>query len=215
MSNYTCILYTRKEVVHLYNEYFKSENMDISRYTFTYPDSPQFLKDMYISVVRVVQPLLEKYYGRAINGNIFYIEDRKRNYSYVSYETRNIYYNVCSYSIEFFGTVAERIMNHMNMGNGSIVTNTLIIDNVVHEMVHLIIDTDASKYSTDNGYKEIIENAVKLNTLAFIKRFKSVLEQYFGYIDIDMLTDIRDQYKWNNVRMALGYVLVYPFAQKY
>ena len=103
----------------------------------------------------------------------------------------------------------------MNMGNGSIVTNTLIIDNVVHEMGHLIIDTDASKYSTDNGYKEIIENAVKLNTLAFIKRFKSVLEQYFGYIDIDMLTDIRDQYKWNNVRMALGYVLVYPFAQKY
>ena len=215
MSNYTCILYTRKEVVHLYNEYFKSENMDISRYTFTYPDSPQFLKDMYISVVRVVQPLLEKYYGRAINGNIFYIEDRKRNYSYVSYETRNIYYNVCSYSIEFFGTVAEQIMNHMNMGNSSIVTNTLIIDNVVHEMVHLIIDTDASKYATDNGYKEIIENAVKLNTLAFIKRFKSVLEQYFGYIDIDMLTNIRDQYKWNNVRMALGYVLVYPFAQKY
>ena len=215
MSNYTCILYTRKEVVHLYNEYFKSENMDISQCTFTYPDSPQFLKDMYISVVRVVQPLLEKYYGRAINGNIFYIEDRKRNYSYVSYETRNIYYNVCSYSIEFFGTVAEQIMNHMNMGNGSIVTNTLIIDNVVHEMVHLIIDTDASKYATDNGYKEIIENAVKLNTLAFIKRFKSVLEQYFGYIDIDMLTNIRDQYKWNNVRMALGYVLVYPFAQKY
>lgn len=215
MSNYTCILYTRKEVVHLYNEYFKSENMDISQCTFTYPDSPQFLKDMYISVVRVVQPLLEKYYGRAINGNIFYIEDRKRNYSYVSYETRNIYYNVCSYSIEFFGTVAEQIMNHMNMGNSSIVTNTLIIDNVVHEMVHLIIDTDASKYATDNGYKEIIENAVKLNTLAFIKRFKSVLEQYFGYIDIDMLTNIRDQYKWNNVRMALGYVLVYPFAQKY
>ena len=215
MSNYTCILYTRKEVVHLYNEYFKSENMDISQCTFTYPDSPQFLKDMYISVVRVVQPLLEKYYGRAINGNIFYIEDRKRNYSYVSYETRNIYYNVCSYSIEFFGTVAEQIMNHMNMGNASIVTNTLIIDNVVHEMVHLIIDTDASKYATDNGYKEIIENAVKLNTLAFIKRFKSVLEQYFGYIDIDMLTNIRDQYKWNNVRMALGYVLVYPFAQKY
>ena len=103
----------------------------------------------------------------------------------------------------------------MNMGNASIVTNTLIIDNVVHEMVHLIIDTDASKYATDNGYKEIIENAVKLNTLAFIKRFKSVLEQYFGYIDIDMLTNIRDQYKWNNVRMALGYVLVYPFAQKY
>lgn len=202
-------------MVHLYNEYFKSENMDISRYTFTYPDSPQFLKDMYISVARVVQPLLEKYYGRAINGNIFYIEDRKRNYSYVSYETRNIYYNVCSYSIEFFGTVAEQIMNHMNMGNSSIVTNTLIIDNVVHEMVHLIIDTDASKYATDNGYKEIIENAVKLNTLAFIKRFKSILEQYFGYIDIDMLTNIRDQYKWNNVRMALGYVLVYPFAQKY
>ena len=215
MSNYTCILYTRKEVVHLYNEYFKSENMDISQCTFTYPDSPQFLKDMYISVVRVVQPLLEKYYGRTINGNIFYIEDRKRNYSYVSYETRNIYYNVCSYSIEFFGTVAEQIMNHMNMDNSSIVTNTLIIDNVVHEMVHLIIDTDANKYATDNGYKEIIENAVKLNTLAFIKRFKSVLEQYFGYIDIDMLTNIRDQYKWNNVRMALGYVLVYPFAQKY
>lgn len=166
-----------------------------------------------MSVAKVVQPLLENYYGRAINGNIYYIEDRKRNYSYVSYETRNIYYNVYPYSIEFFGTVAERILDHMNRGNDSIVTNTLIIDNVVHEMVHLIIDTDASKYATDNGYKEIIENAVKLNTLAFIDRFKHILD--FGYIDIDMLTNIRDQYKWNNVRMALGYTLVYPFAQKY
>lgn len=199
----------------MYNEYFKSENMDMGRCTFTYPDSPQFLKDVYVSVVRVVKPLLEKYYGRDINGNIFYIEDRKRNYSYVSYETRNIYYNVYPYSIEFFGTVANKIVSHMNMGNDSIVTNTLIIDNVVHEMVHLIIDTDANKYSTDIGYKEIIENAVKLNTLVFIKRFKNVLEQYFGPIDVDMLTNIRDQYKWNNVRMALGYVPVYPFAQKY
>lgn len=215
MSNYTYILYTRKEVIYLYNanEYFKSENRDISRCTFTYPDSPQYLKDIYMSVARVVQPLLEKYYGRAINGNIYYIEDRKRNYSYVSYETRNIYYNVYPYSIEFFGTVAERIVDHMNRGNDSIVTNTLIIDNVVHEMMHLIIDTDASKYATDNGYKEIIENAVKLNTLAFIDRFKHILD--FGYIDIDMLTNIRDQYKWNNVRMALGYTLVYPFAHKY
>lgn len=189
--------------------------MDMCRCTFTYPDSPQFLKDVYVSVVRVVKPLLEKYYGRDINGNIFYIEDRKRNYSYVSYETRNIYYNVYPYSIEFFGTVANKIMSHMNMGNDSIVTNTLIIDNVVHEMVHLIIDTDANKYATDIGYKEIIENAVKLNTLVFIKRFKNVLEQYFGPIDVDMLTNIRDQYKYNNVRMALGYVPVYPFAQKY
>lgn len=179
----------------------------------TFPADSTYMMNRYQSAVELMKPILEKEYKRKVGDDIYYISNYTKNYCYTLYSERKIVYNTASYSLKFFGPSATWLSKLKQSGNEEVVINTLIMDNTVHEMTHLMTETIPSLYSSDPGYRETIEHIVKLNTLETIKRNYDTICMYWGMIDTVLLTIMHDQYKLSHVYPATGRKLISPYVK--
>lgn len=161
--------------------------------TFKFPE-PADMLNRYQYAVKISMPLVERWFGKPLNAKIRYVSDAQHHYSYVSYQEREITYNTDSYELTYGGSACYHILRMISeYGVGytnDIVTNTLIYDNVIHEMVHLMIETEPEKYFKDEGFRQTIESLVKYHTL-------NIIEQNFNKID-DVLDTTILKLIWEN-----------------
>lgn len=166
--------------------------------TFKFPE-PADMLNRYQYAVNIAVPLVERWFGKPLNAKIRYVSDAQHHYSYVSYQEREITYNTDSYELTYGGSAFYHIQHMIcEIGVGAtndIITNTLIYDNVIHEMIHLMIETEPEKYFKEEGFRQTIESLVKFHTLNIIELNKNKLNAALDTVILKIIWENHLMYK--------------------
>lgn len=168
---------------------------------------------MYDSMATAIKSIMEKHYRKEIHCTMASMRDTSKPFSYTLLKSRTIVLNTDSKTFNLFGEAANYVMSHdanPNMHYKFLVTT--MIDDVCHELHHLIIPTDPKQYMNDKAYAMVIENTVKLNTYEFLTRhYFDITRALNCEYDLEFLKIIQTQYRRTVVEPAIGYKLVRPF----
>lgn len=167
---------------------------------------------IYTQMHQVVEPLMESFYKRKFNHRLFIMSDERVNYSYTLLRQRSITQNTYKRSYTFTQDLARYVAEiDANPAGHMKLLITTMIDDVVHELHHLILETDPTKYATDKAYAMTIETRVKLNTLHFLDRFYSIIAPAVGDYDLKFLDMVNTVFNNVDVRNAVGHDIIRPF----
>lgn len=166
---------------------------------------------LYNSMSDVIKGILGRSTDRLNNITVVAMSDTSKPYSYTLLKSRTIVLNTAKRVFDMYGELAQYVQLRDNVYHNNLIITTMI-DDVAHELHHLLVPTDPSRYSNDKSYAMVIEHTVKLNTLRFLTDNYAEISRTLGLdYDINMLNIIFKQYADANVVPVIGYPIIRPF----